>query len=82
MPEVSAAEMNAGVGRLKSLARLESKPIGKGHKVITSMRGSYGGVLMFGMITSVAGLGMFNPLSLGAGLLLGRKATRRTWRTA
>ena len=38
------------------------------------MRGSYGGVLMFGMLTSVAGLGMFNPLSLGAGLLLGRKA--------
>lgn len=74
MPEVSAAEMGAGVGRLKSLARLESKPIGKGHKVITSMRGSYGGVLMFGMLTSVAGLGMFNPLSLGAGLLLGRKA--------
>jgi len=74
MPEVSAREMGAGVGRLKSLARLESKPIGKGHKAITSMRGSYGGVLMFGMLTSVAGLGMFNPLSLGAGLLLGRKA--------
>ncbi len=29
---------------------------------------------MFGMLTSVVGLGMFNPLSLGAGLLLGRKA--------
>jgi replication fork clamp-binding protein CrfC len=38
------------------------------------MRGSYGGVLMFGMLTSLAGLGMFNPLSVGAGLLLGRKA--------
>jgi len=74
MPQVSAREMGAGVGRLKSLARLESKPIGPGHKAITSMRGSYGGVLMFGMLTSVAGLGMFNPLSLGAGLLLGRKA--------
>lgn len=74
MPELSAREMAAGMGRLKSLARLESKPIGKGHKVITSMRGSYGGVLMFGMLTSVAGLGMFNPISLGAGLLLGRKA--------
>lgn len=73
-PELSAREMAAGMGRLKSLARLESKPIGKGHKVITSMRGSYGGVLMFGMLTSVAGLGMFNPISLGAGLLLGRKA--------
>lgn len=74
IPEVSASDMAAGVGRLKSLARLESKPISKGHKVITSMRGSYGGVLMFGMLTSVAGLGMFNPISLGAGLLMGRKA--------
>ncbi|MFN8072428.1 MAG: dynamin-like GTPase family protein [Mycobacterium sp.] len=67
-------DIGSGMGRLKSLARLESKPIGKGHKVITSMRGSYGGVLMFGMLTSVAGLGMFNPISLGAGLLMGRKA--------
>lgn len=74
LPEVSARDMGAGLGRLKSMAELESKPIGKGHKAITSMRGSYGGVLMFGMLTSVAGLGMFNPLSLGAGLLLGRKA--------
>lgn len=76
VPELSAREMAAGMGRLKSLARLESKPIGKGHKMITSMRGSYGGVLMFGMLTSVAGLGMFNPISLGAGMLLGRKAYR------
>ena len=38
------------------------------------MRGSFGGVLMFGMLTSFAGLGMFNPLSVGAGLLMGRKA--------
>ncbi|CAN5370806.1 isoniazid-induced dynamin-like GTPase IniA [soil metagenome] len=74
MPEVSAREMGAGFDGLKSLAKLESKPIGAGHKAITSMRGSYGGILMFGMLTSVAGLGMFNPLSLGAGLLLGRKA--------
>ena len=76
MPEVSARDMGADFAGLKSLARLESKPIGVGHKAITSMRGSYGGVLMFGMLTSVAGLGMFNPLSLGAGLLLGRKAYR------
>lgn len=74
MPNVSAAEMGAGLGGLKSLARLEAKPIKTGHKVITGMRGSYAGVLMFGMLTSVAGLGMFNPLSVGAGLLLGRKA--------
>lgn len=74
IPQLSAREMGVELAPMKSLARLESKPIGKGHKVITSMRGSYGGVLMFGMLTSMAGLGMFNPISLGAGLLLGRKA--------
>lgn len=74
MPTIDARDMGAGFGEMKSLGRLEAKPIGKGHKAITGMRGSYGGVLMFGMLTSFAGLGMFNPLSLGAGLVLGRKA--------
>jgi len=74
MPQIDAREMGAGFGQMKAVAKLEAKPIGKGHKVVTGMRGSYGGVLMFGMITSFAGLGMFNPLSLGAGLVLGRKA--------
>ncbi|OBB31319.1 Isoniazid-inducible protein iniA [Mycolicibacterium peregrinum] len=74
LPQIDARDMGAGFGEMKSLARLEAKPIKAGHKVITGMRGSYGGVLMFGMLTSFAGLGMFNPLSLGAGLVLGRKA--------
>ena len=74
MPQINARDMGAGFGEMKSLSSLEAKPIGKGHKVVTGMRGSYGGVLMFGMLTSFAGFGMFNPLSLGAGLVLGRKA--------
>ncbi|MGY4654360.1 dynamin family protein [Mycobacterium sp. URHB0021] len=74
MPQLDAREMGASFGEFKSLAKLESKPIRATHKAVTGMRGSYGGVLMFGMLTSFAGLGMFNPLSLGAGLLLGRKA--------
>ncbi|ORV09216.1 dynamin family protein [Mycobacterium celatum] len=75
LPELSARAIRADFGQLKSLARLETKPAGKGHKVITGMRGSYGGMVMFGMLSSaVAGLGMFNPLSVGAGLLLGRHA--------
>ncbi|RWA18371.1 Isoniazid-inducible protein iniA [Mycolicibacterium brumae DSM 44177] len=76
LPEVSAAAMGAGFDGLRAIARMDSKPVGISHKAVTSMRGSYGGVLMFGMLTSMAGLGMFNPLSLGAGLLLGRKAYR------
>ena len=73
MPQLDAREMGASLGEIKSLSKLEAKPIKAGHKVVTGMRGSYGGVLMFGMLTSFAGLGMFNPLSLGAGVLLGRK---------
>ena len=74
MPEISAREMGEGFGAMKSLATLEAKPIKAGHKIITGMRGSYGGVLMFGMLTTFAGLSMINPLSVGAGLVLGRKA--------
>ncbi|MGP4055992.1 isoniazid-induced dynamin-like GTPase IniA [Mycobacterium sp. 4D054] len=74
MPSIDAREMGADFGEFKSLTQLEAKPLKFGHKVVTGMRGSYGGVLMFGMLTSFAGLGMFNPLSLGAGFVLGRKA--------
>jgi replication fork clamp-binding protein CrfC len=73
-PELSARAMGAEFGRLKSLSELESKPAGKGQKVVTGLRGSYGGMVMIGMLSSVAGLGLFNPLSVGAGLLLGRMA--------
>jgi replication fork clamp-binding protein CrfC len=73
-PELSQRAMGEDFGRLKSLPDLESKPAGKGQKVVTGLRGSYGGVVMIGMLSSVAGLGLFNPLSVGAGLLLGRMA--------
>ena len=40
------------------------------------MRGSYGGILMFGLLTGLAGMALVNPVSVGAGLLLGVKAYR------
>ncbi|WP_319455725.1 MULTISPECIES: dynamin-like GTPase family protein [unclassified Mycobacterium] len=74
MPQLDARDMGAGFGEMKSISRLEAKPLRAGDKVVSGMRGSFGGVMMFGMLTTFAGLGMFNPLSLGAGALLGRKA--------
>ncbi|TCO48015.1 dynamin family protein [Actinocrispum wychmicini] len=44
-----------------------------GQWIFTGLRGSYGGVLMFGLITSLAGLPLLNPISIGAGLALGGK---------
>jgi hypothetical protein len=45
-------------------------------KLLTGMRGSYGGVLMFGMMTTLAGMALINPISVAAGLLLGTKTLR------
>lgn len=72
--ELSPHVMGTDFGRLKALGRMESKPLRRGHKMIIGMRGSYGGVVMIGMLSSVVGLGLFNPLSVGAGLILGRMA--------
>ncbi|APE37621.1 Isoniazid-inducible protein iniA [Nocardia mangyaensis] len=58
-----------------SLAELEPD-IGFTSKVLVGMRGSYGGVLMVGLATTFAGLAMLNPISLGAGLIVGGKAYR------
>lgn len=48
--------------------------LGPMEKVLIGMRGSYGGVLMFGLLTGIVGMSLINPLSLGAGVLLGAKA--------
>jgi GTPase SAR1 family protein len=45
-----------------------------GQRIFTGLRGSYGGVLMFGLITSLAGLPLLNPISIGAGMALGGKS--------
>jgi hypothetical protein len=43
-------------------------------RVFSGLRGSYGGVLMFGLATSLAGQPLINPISLGAGAVFGGKS--------
>jgi uncharacterized protein YdcH (DUF465 family) len=40
------------------------------------LRGSYGGVLMIGLVTSILGMALINPFSIAAGVVIGRKAYR------
>ena len=56
---------------VQSLDPLDTRKAGMVQRVITSMRGSYGGVLMVGLMTGLAGLALVNPYSIGAGVLLG-----------
>ena len=50
--------------------------IGFANGIVVGMRGSYGGVLMVGMVTTLSGLALINPFSVGAGVLLGSKTIR------
>jgi hypothetical protein len=45
-------------------------------KLFTGLRGSYGGVLMFGLATGLAGMSLLNPISIGAGAVFGGKSVR------
>jgi predicted GTPase len=74
-------DLPIGDGRevLGSLVRVED--IDRGamtvpQRVLIGMKGSYSGVLMTGLVTSMVGLGLVNPISLAAGLALGGKAYR------
>ncbi|WP_213013023.1 dynamin family protein [Paractinoplanes toevensis] len=45
-------------------------------KLFTGLRGSYGGVLMVGLVTSLTGMSLINPISLGGGAVFGGKSIR------
>jgi hypothetical protein len=44
-----------------------------GRRLLTGLRGGYSGMLMFGMLGTLVGFTMFNPISIGAALLMGKK---------
>ena len=71
LPELSLGDTGSILDPVQSLEPLERRKAGMAQRVITSMRGSYGGVLMVGLMTSLAGLALVNPWSIGAGVLLG-----------
>ncbi len=64
-----------GYGDAGELDRPRLEGFSLSQRAFTGLRGSYGGVLMFGLVTSLTiGLPLFNPISLGAGLLFGGKS--------
>ncbi|MGW6172443.1 dynamin family protein [Arthrobacter sp. NPDC055138] len=61
---------------VEGIPELDPGRMGPVQKILIGMRGSYGGVLMFGLLTGIMGFALINPISVGAGLLLGGKAYR------
>jgi hypothetical protein len=66
-------EVADALGAVRTMQMREVESFGIGRKALTGLRGGYVGVLMFGMLGTFVGLSLFNPFSIGAGLLLGGK---------
>ncbi|ODU04995.1 MAG: hypothetical protein ABS81_08750 [Pseudonocardia sp. SCN 72-86] len=71
LPTLRLDETNGLLDPVQTLEELDSGRAGVVQRVVSSLRGSYGGVLMVGLMTSLAGLALVNPWSIGAGVLLG-----------
>jgi len=57
-----------------SLADIELVGSGVVNGAFSAMRGSYGSVMMFGLVASFAGLALINPITIVAGIGMGGKA--------
>ncbi|PRX44664.1 dynamin family protein [Prauserella shujinwangii] len=68
---LESTQLDDHVGELR---RPAIERFGVGQKLFVGMRGSYSGLLMFGLATTLAGMSLINPISIGAGAAFGAKS--------
>jgi Dynamin family len=76
LPDLRINQSQGVAGKVNQLAQPEVEKVGIGQRLFAGSRGGYGGMLMIGMASTVAGLSLLNPISIGAGLLFGVKTVR------
>ncbi|MGW9629413.1 dynamin family protein [Agromyces sp. NPDC055520] len=76
LPAIDVGDTQGLLDPVEGIAELDSGRLGAGERIYIGVRGSYGGVLMVGLATGLIGLSLINPLSLLAGVLVGRRAYR------
>ncbi|MBC8091993.1 MAG: dynamin family protein [Pseudonocardia sp.] len=76
LPALRTDRSGDGGAQVQRLEKPEHERMSFGQKLYVGARGGYGGMLMIGLATTVAGFAMLNPLSIGAGLLFGGKTVR------
>ena len=75
-PEFHLDDTTGVVDPVNQLGQLDTGRLNTMQKMLVGLRGSYGGILMFGLLTGLAGIPLVNPISVGAGIVLGTKAYR------
>jgi len=81
IPYIDVGATEGVLDPVEPLQVLDEGRMSAAEKIYVGVRGSYGGVLMVGLATSVVGLSLLNPLSLLAGVVVGRKAYREDMAT-
>src|SRR5690554_793513 len=76
IPTIHVGSTDGVLDPVEELSNLDPGKLGAGEKIYIGVRGSYGGVLMVGLATGLIGMALINPLSLLAGVLVGRRAYR------
>lgn len=76
LPEVKVDDTHDVLDPVEKLAQLDPGHLKAMEKVLIGMRGSYGGVLMIGLLTGIMGMALINPFSVAAGVLIGSKSYR------
>lgn len=76
IPFIDVGDTDGLLDPVEQLQRMEDGRLGAGEKIYIGVRGSYGGVLMAGLATSLLGMILINPISLLVGILVGRRAYR------
>jgi replication fork clamp-binding protein CrfC len=76
LPAIVLDDGSTALQRTIALELPNSDRTGVGTKLLIGLRGSYGGLLMVGLVSGLAGLALFNPFSIGAGVLLGAKTLK------
>lgn len=74
LPVINVDDTRDVLDTVGEVATLDSGRLGAMQKFYIGLKGSYGGVLMVGIITGIVGMSIINPLSLAAGAVIGRKA--------
>ncbi|SFF04565.1 dynamin family protein [Blastococcus tunisiensis] len=74
LPELSIGDAAEVLGGVVDVPGVDDGYLKLRERFLIGVRGSYTGVLMTGLVTSLAGMALINPISLAAGVLLGRKA--------
>lgn len=76
IPAIDVGSTEGVLDPVEPISGLDAGRMGAGEKIYIGVRGSYGGVLMVGLATGIIGMALINPLSLLAGVLVGRRAYR------